>query len=336
MRELLEGAGRRRWLLVLVGLAISAVAAWLAIRGVDLDATLATIRSADPAPLAATLAVIAVQLVIRSWRWQALLPSTSADEGPRERVRIRRIVPVALVGYLGNAVLPARLGEPLRSVVLARRERLPIASVFGSAVLERVLDTFVLAALGLVAAVAIGVEPWIVRVGLIGVVISAVVLVVLALAPSVLPRVRSAALAGVIRLALRFAEVARLRGPRALAVAISLSLVAWLLDATVYWLVARSLGVELAPLGAVLVSAVTVLSTAVPSAPGYVGTFELAAVAALGALGVAPDTALACALVAHAAAVLPMTVAGAAAIAFMGVDLRAGALARPDASEAAA
>ena len=59
--------------------------------------------------------------------------------------------------------------------------------------------------------------------------------------------------------------------------AAGLSLVAWLLDGTVYWAVGQSLGLVLSPTGAMVVVGVTVLGTIVPSAPGYVGTFELAA-----------------------------------------------------------
>ena len=66
----------------------------------------------------------------------------------------------------------------------------------------------------------------------------------------------------------------------------------------------------LAPVAAMIVSTVAVLSTAIPAAPGYVGTFELAASGALRALGVNDETALAVAIVAHAVVILATAVGG--------------------------
>jgi len=73
------------------------------------------------------------------------------------------------------------------------------------------------------------------------------------------------------------------------------------------------------------VAAVTVLGTAVPSAPGYVGTFDLAAATTAQALGVAAAPALALAVLAHAMTVLPT--AGAGAVSLVAMNARLGRLA---------
>ena len=82
---------------------------------------------------------------------------------------------------------------------------------------------------------------------------------------------------------------------------------------------AQSLGVDLSPAGAMFVAGITVLGTAIPSAPGYIGTFELAASAAARSLGVPPDQALAFALLVHALTVLPLALGGAASLVWIGV-----------------
>ena len=79
---------------------------------------------------------LVAQLWVRSLRWAQLLP-----EGHAGRIPTRRLVPVVLVGYLGNGVLPARLGDPIRALLVGRRESVPASSAFGSIVLERVVDT---------------------------------------------------------------------------------------------------------------------------------------------------------------------------------------------------
>ena len=82
--------------------------------------------------------------------------------------------------------------------------------------------------------------------------------------------------------------------------------------------VGRSLGLDLGVADAVLMGAVAVLATAIPAAPGYVGTFELAATSTAAALGVPRPEALALAVLVHVITVAPLALAGAVAIASSG------------------
>jgi hypothetical protein len=117
-------------------------------------------------------------------------------------------------------------------------------------------------------------------------------------------------------------------------VAAVISAVCWGLDATTFWLVAQSIGVPVNPASALLIAAVTVLGTALPSAPGYVGTFDLAASTTAQALGVAAAPAVALAVLAHAATVLPT--AGGGAISLVAMNVRLGRLASDAAAAEAA
>ena len=76
------------------------------------------------------------------------------------------------------------------------------------------------------------------------------------------------------------------------------------------WLAAAPLGNPLGLADALVICGVAVLGTAIPSAPGYVGTYELAASAAAVALGIAPESALALAIVVHAMTLLPIALSG--------------------------
>ena len=96
--------------------------------------------------------------------------------------------------------------------------------------------------------------------------------------------------------------------------AVLLSLVAWSLDATLVWLAALSIGVKLDPAQAILIAGVGVFATMIPAAPGYIGTYELAATATAVALGIDPESALAIAVLTHALVLLPMAGAGAVAL----------------------
>src|SRR5919108_4818800 len=120
----------------------------------------------------------------------------------------------------------------------------------------------------------------------------------------------------------RFAE--SLGGPSrrpVIMAAVGLSGIAWLLDATSFWLAATSVDSGLDYPAAMLVDGVTVLGTAVPSAPGYVGTFEFAGAGMAGALGGRPAPAFALALLAHVMTLVPLAIGGSISLIAMGARL---------------
>jgi glycosyltransferase 2 family protein len=326
----------RRHLVTLAGLVISAAALYLVVQTIDLGEAVGIVTRAAPLPLVGIVGVVAVQVALRSFRWSLLLPIR--PEG--RPIPARRLAPPLLVGYLGNTVLPARLGEAMRAVIVARREPVGVTEAVGSVLVERFIDVVALAAVAFGAALLVGAPDWATR--LLGVaagvgIIGLVILLTTGLGP-VIRLADRLGLAGRERLrgvVVRFADT--VGGPSrrpVLAAAAGISLVSWLVDAGAFWLAAQAVGVELSYAAAILVAGVTVLGTAIPSAPGYVGTFELAAAGIAGALGVPPTPALAMAVVAHLATSIPYAAGGAVSLALMGASLGEvahAAEARPDA-----
>mgnify|MGYP001827547351 FL=1 len=295
---------------------------------VDVGAAIEIIATADLAVLGLVLLVIATQLVVRAVRWRVLLP----ERPDGTAVPVTRALPPLLVGYLGNAVLPARLGEPIRALLVARRETLDALAAFGATMLERLVDTTTLALIAFVAAVALGAAAWVVGVGAaagIGGLFVLALLVAFGAARLVEFAVRVLQRIGLGRRTERLQRWSRSfavgldrgRDFKRLLKAIVLSLIAWILDGMVFLIVAWSLGLDVSLPQAVLIGAVTVLSTAVPAAPGYVGTFELATTTTAVALGIPEASALALAILAHAISVIPVAIAGAVALVLMGTRL---------------
>lgn len=313
----------RRLGLAALGFGISATAVWLCIRSIDLAEVWLLLQQAQLLLIAAFVLVLAAQTLVRARRWSILLPYRDG-----QRIATRRVLPPLLIGYLGNTILPARLGEPTRAVVLARREKLVTASVFGSVVLERVVDAATLAVIVLPAAQHAGAPQWIIRGAAIVAAAAVVVLAVLSLAGmgSVIGAIRCAPERVALGRARGFATVvaARLeefavgigafgRRPAVLFAGL-MSVIAWVMDATLMWLTAASLGVPLEPAEAVLIAGVTVLVTVIPAGPGYIGTYELAATTTAVALGIPAESALAVAILAHALTLLSIAIAGTIAL----------------------
>ena len=75
---------------------------------------------------------------LRGMRWKCLFQD---DNSPS----ITSLYKAELIGYFGNNVLPLRLGELLRSYIVGNEYSLSKSFVFGTVILERLMDTLTLA-----------------------------------------------------------------------------------------------------------------------------------------------------------------------------------------------
>jgi uncharacterized protein (TIRG00374 family) len=307
-----------------IGIVISIVALVLATRGVDLAQTARVIGDADLTWIAVLLLFVGADVATRGVRWQILVR-------PIKPVPFGHMFGYLLIGYLANNVLPARLGEFVRSWYLGEREAIGAARALGTVVVERVIDVVVVVLIGSVAILVLSARGAIASVALIGVPFAlglVVVLALLVLADRV-PVLRRI-VAWLERWPNVHAAMGRLRDglavsgrPSTVARAVGLSLVAWSFSVLAIAASGQAIGVELSIGQAALVSASVALAIAVPSGPAYLGTWELAAVAAASTFGLPADQAFALALIAHAAVVLVTSVGGAVALLRLGWPRRA-------------
>jgi glycosyltransferase 2 family protein len=302
-----------------IGLAISIFSLWFVLRDVDLGQAWAIIRTANPGWLALGLVCLSADVLIRAVRWQRLIL-------PIQRVRYVPILGYLLVGYLANNVLPARLGELVRSHYLGDRERISRASTLGTVVVERVVDIAVLVAIAAVAILVLNVRGVVASAILVGLAVTGLLVVALAIGITAhrLPGARRLAI--VVERWPSMAEGARkLRHglavagrPRTLAEALVLSVAAWGATVIAFAAIGQAIGLHLLIGEASLLAAGIALATAIPSGPGYLGTYELAAVKIAEALGRSTDQAFALALLAHASVIILTSVAGAVAFLRLG------------------
>jgi uncharacterized protein (TIRG00374 family) len=102
------------------------------------------VRRANPALLGLSTVAIYACYAIRALRWQVL----QRNLGPS---RFWQIYAMTLAGFAAVLAL-GRPGEPVRVLLLARKEKLPVADLFGIYLVERIFDTastLVVAALAL-------------------------------------------------------------------------------------------------------------------------------------------------------------------------------------------
>jgi glycosyltransferase 2 family protein len=298
-----------------IGIAISVVALALVVRSVDLGAAWAALQAADPRWVLLLFLFITGDVALRVVRWRVLL-------APVARVPYRATMGALLVGYLANNVLPARLGEIVRSHDLGERTGVSRPTILGTIVVERVVDTFVVVSIAALAILVLSVRGVVASAVLVGFALT--VLLVL----GVIVGIYAHKLPGAERFAAflgRWPQVRRILSRlrtglavasnlRTMAAAVALSVGSWSFTVLAFAAAAQAVGVQPTMGQAALLAAGTNLATAVPAAPGYVGTFELAAVAIGASVGITREHTLAFAVLVHAATLLLTSVGGAIAL----------------------
>ena len=312
----------RRWQFWL-GIAISALFLWLALRGLRLADVWQAIQGAQYLWLIPGLAAYWIGVWVRSWRWTYLLR-------PLKSISTRKAFPIVVIGYMGNNILPARAGELLRAYVLRRSEKVPISGSLATIVLERAFDgvimlSFVVINLPELARVSSdsGLVGNLYNLAILGI-IAFVMAVALLMFMSIYPKRAESALEWVnqrliparfrqqvTQLSLRFlAGLGALRSPRDLLMVLVTSAVIWLLETVKYWYLMQAFPFEVGFFALMLMNGVVNLATTLPSAPGYIGTFDAPGIAVLTAYGVDHAVATGYTLVLHAALWLPITLLG--------------------------
>jgi uncharacterized protein (TIRG00374 family) len=287
-----------------LGVPVSLALLWLSLRHLDGAKLKASLGAANVGALMLAVAVMATVYLIQADRWRVIAVAPG--------VPLVRFAEWVVSAVAVNNVLPGRAGDILRSEWLARGGGKPRTSAVSSVVVDRGFDLVTLVAmLGLTYPFVP--HPrwlndfWIVG-GSLGVVVS---IVFIAAAVYARGSGASAAARGVRA---RLADVAHgagsvLRGRLVLRIA-ARSALAWTAWAFSAWLVASSLGIALTPLEVLFVTAVLNLGVAIPSSPGFIGTYQWLGVSALGNLGVGHADAFAFSVLMHAAWYLPTTLAG--------------------------
>jgi glycosyltransferase 2 family protein len=302
-----------------IGAAISVVAIWLVLRSVDVGQTVEILRAADLGWIGLVGAFVVIDLLMRALRWQRLV-------APIGHVGFLPMLGYLLIGYLANNVLPARLGELVRSHYLGDREGLSRTTTLGTVVVERVVDFVVVVAIASAAILVLSVRGIVANAVLVGVALAAL------LAAGIAVGVAAHRLPGAERIAViasrwpRLTDLAgKLRGglavagkPRTLGEALVLSLLAWGATVLAFAAAGQAVGIELTIGQASLLAAGVALVTAIPAGPANLGTFELAAVEIAKAVGVPQHEAFAIALLVHAAILAITSVGGLVALARLG------------------
>lgn len=303
---------------VLISVACLGFIAWR----IDLDESINAMAGFQWGWLLFGLVSLSLGYAMRIVRWSSLLRAAGAHVSP-SRCAAPFLGSIAL-----NNILPMRLGDVVRALVFPSAIGIGRSTATGSLVMERLVDLMTLLAclvIGLAMTSKAQLPEWLVGTA-VGLAISGgTVLILLFLFGGRLSRwvgrwAHKAAHSSRERMLLALKDMllgidAMSRLP-VLFFLFVLSMLVWAGEAGLYWGLLWGFGLEVGAGAALVVMAIATLATLVPSSPGYVGPFHLAAFSAVIMLGGGSAQAASFAVLAHLGVWLPTTIAGALAILF--------------------
>jgi glycosyltransferase 2 family protein len=316
-----------------LGVLISILFVWLALRGLRLEEFRGAVEQANYIWLLPGIGVYFVGVWVRAWRWHYLL-------SPIKKIPTAAMFPITTIGYMGNNIYPARAGEVLRAVILKRKEGVSISVSLATIIVERIFDGVVMLAFVFVnlpelakLTSASGFVGNIQQVAVIGTGIFLGALAVFLLAAMFPQRTAKVGFWFIFRLVPKrlhdriiglmnkFLDgLASLRSPFNVLMVFFTSLIIWLLETGKYWFVMHAFNFSVSFFALMLMNGIVNLATTIPSAPGYIGTFDAPGIAVLTAFGVEHSVAAGYTLVLHVALWLPITLLGAYYLAREGIQ----------------
>jgi phosphatidylinositol alpha-mannosyltransferase len=280
--------------------------------------------TASPGWIVLALVLMASSLVFRSISWDQVLKAAL----PETVIELAAVVRATMIGVLGSAVFPGRIGEAARVVVLSRRldgsRRRLLAVVAGTVFSQTLINLLALAGLAVVTLSAAPIANGHATAVLGALAVPALIALIVVFGPRLVSygqrsrstRVRAAA-SLVERLLLAARQGLRVfANPRRGAAAVAMQLLAWALQWLACYAVLVSLGLQheadLSAAAAILL-AVNV-SAVLPATPSNVGVFQAACLVVLAAYGVAAGPALAYGIILQAVEVVTALALGVPAL----------------------
>lgn len=309
-----------------VGIIISVVFLYLFLKDIDWDSLWKVLRSISLFWVFLSGFLNLITFVIRAYRWKFFFKREN-------RAPFSSLFSATSIGFMANTVLPLRIGEIVRAVMLGQKENIPKTTCFATLVVERLFDllsilfffALFITFSGLPEGVNGAEKDFMTGINIAGytagVMSFCVILVVIFLRFQTELTLRIIGWflkpfsAGLRESILEFVAsfingLDILKDFGALVSTTLLSLLIWLITITQSYVLFFGFGMELQFSHATILLVVIALSVMVPAAPGFVGTFHYACSVTLTLMAIEPTIAKGYAIVAHVMSMLPITIVG--------------------------
>ena len=337
-----------------IGLAVSIAALYLAFRQVPFSDLMAYLKSINYLWVIPTILLALAGFMLRVYRWQLIL-------GSSQPVGFWQAFHPLMIGFMLNCILPGRVGEIARPVILQQKEQVPFSTGLATVAAERTFDAMILLLLFSWMLTVVQIDP-VMEIHFGGYILNKTLLIS---AAKGITRLSLLLLAGIVMVALessrnwinrlflripklfffagqafqelvyqRFSLVLvrftlsfsrgflLLKEPWKMAGCFSLSLLIWGLNVLSYYTMTLGApGVDLSFAELSVVMVIVCLFISIPSAPGFWGIWEAGGVFALALFGVSAKDAAGFTLANHAVQMFPVIVVGMGSAIVTGVNV---------------
>lgn len=282
---------RNNLLRIICGLIIGTILLGISLNRIDWTMVWLGIKQINVLMLLSAIPVSVVYLLIKSWRWQILLNA----KGDIQTVKIWR---ASVIGAAFNILLPY-LGEAVRGFRVGQGKNKSF--IFATIGLEKILDSILLLLILYSSSYFIEFPGWFSNgmylfTGLV-LIICAIILIfknIRSKLPNWMVNILSEDL-------LEFGLLFR---------ALLVTILGWITLSLVYWIVAMSLGIGLVWLPYLFLVSLLYLGLSIPSAPGYIGSYQFFILLGLGFFGISRELALAYSFIIYLTLALPTGLLG--------------------------
>jgi len=339
---------------LLLGVVISVLALYFSFKNVPLHELATYIVSVRYSWIIPSAAAVFLAFVLRAVRWQVILASSVSVD------YLSAFHPL-MIGFMINCILPGRIGEVARPVILRKEENVPFSTGLATVAVERVLDIGFVLLLFVLVMMIVDIDPsldiafgeyHLSRNTLMGVGINMVYLSLVLVSgilmvsmgrtrqwikrwlmgipslfffagPSLKERLTRSLCIPLVRMIDNFAAgFSLIASPRHLVICLGLSLLIWGLSAYSYYLMAQGCpGIDLSYAEITAVMTIVCFFIALPSVPGFWGIWEAGGVFALSLFGVSAKDAAGYTLVNHAVQVFPVIITGMVSAVILGINI---------------
>ncbi len=307
-----------------IGTAIGLVCLWIAARQVDFDDFTAALARFDLRYLVPLIAISLGIQILRAWRWQIEL-------SPIKQLPFGMTWKVVAIAYMMINVLPFRLGEPVRPVLMSWKSGIPIPAIVGNWVFEKMMDSASLVFFVHVTLLVADLPEWANKASVFSITLfcSLAALVVgfwlrgesffNTTLGRVLPEGARTWSLNVLSSARHGLQI--LPDHRLVGFVFLVSLLLWSLPILSSYVLILGFGFDVPAAAAFVIFVAIGVGTALPNPPGMVGVFQVACVVALGLFGVDKADAFAYGVLLNAIQLLTLVAQGAVALPLANVEL---------------
>lgn len=313
---------------VIVGIVISIVCLYFAFRGINIKESLEVVKNINVLYFVISLILSIIIIALRGLRWECFIPL-------KKPIKKRTVVMATYIGYMGNNILPAKLGEVARAYILGVKEDVSKSALIASVVTERLFDVITGGVILCLSVIFIPNLPQTVTYAAIALFVLSIVgfLVLIFLvwkrdfAHKVFHKVFGILPKNIgdklILFSCNFIDGIGFKNDAKHIFLIFFYTILYLIGQilTISFLL-MAFDIKASPIIALFMFAVGGFGFAVPSAPSGIGPFEWAIIFGLSLIGVDRTVAAPYALVYHMMGILPIVIIGFIFLFMLGVDLK--------------